>query len=89
MPLAHTVTAPDEPERRVRLFRNGRNQALRIPREFELQGNEAILRRDGDCLVVEPVRKGRLLALLSTLDPLDVPFPDVDGDLAPLADLDL
>ena len=27
-----------EPERRVRLFRNGRNQALRIPREFELDG---------------------------------------------------
>ena len=29
-------------ERHVRLFRNGRNQALRIPREFELEGNEAI-----------------------------------------------
>ncbi len=25
-------------ERYVRLFRNGRNQALRIPREFELGG---------------------------------------------------
>ncbi|MEX2281730.1 MAG: AbrB/MazE/SpoVT family DNA-binding domain-containing protein, partial [Gemmatimonadota bacterium] len=27
--------------RRVRLFRNGRNQAIRIPREFELPGDEA------------------------------------------------
>jgi virulence-associated protein VagC len=27
-----------EAERRVRLFRNGRNQALRIPRELELEG---------------------------------------------------
>ena len=27
-----------ETERHVRLFRNGRNQALRIPREFELEG---------------------------------------------------
>ena len=71
-------------ERRVRLFRNGRNQALRIPREFELDGNEAILRKEGDRLVVEPIRKGRLLSLLSTLDPLDEPFPDVDEDLAPL-----
>jgi antitoxin VapB len=25
-------------ERHVRLFRNGRNQAIRIPREFELEG---------------------------------------------------
>ena len=74
-------------ERHVRLFRNGRNQALRIPREFELEGDEAILRKKGDCLIVEPVRKGRLLVLLGTLGPLDEPFPDVDEDLAPLDDV--
>ena len=33
-------------ERHVRLFRNGRNQALRIPREFELEGEEAIIRKE-------------------------------------------
>jgi len=71
-------------ERHVRLFRNGRNQALRIPREFELEGDEAIIRKEGDRLIVEPIRKGRLLALLTTLDPLDEPFPDVDEDLPPL-----
>ena len=74
-------------ERHVRLFRNGRNQALRIPREFEFEGDEAILRKKGDCLIVEPIRKGRLLALLGDLEPLDVPFPDVDEDLAPLDDV--
>lgn len=78
-----------EIERHVRLFRNGRNQALRIPREFELEGNEAILRREGDRLVIEPVRKGRLLALLASLKPLGVTFPDVDNDLAPLDDMEL
>ena len=76
-------------ERHVRLFRNGRNQALRIPREFELDGDEAIVRREGDRLIVEPVRKGRLLELLSTLEPLDEPFPDVDADLPPLAEVAL
>jgi antitoxin VapB len=74
-------------ERQVRLFRNGRNQALRIPREFELEGDEAILRKEGDRLIVEPVRKGRLLALLNTLEPLEEPFPDVDEDMAPLNDV--
>lgn len=78
-----------EPERYVRLFRNGRNQALRIPREFELEGDEAIVRKEGDRLIVEPVRKGRLLALLSTLEPLEEEFPDVDEDLTPLADVEL
>ena len=74
-------------ERHVRLFRNGRNQALRIPREFELEGDEAILRKEGDRLIVEPVRKGRLLALLSTLEPLETHFPDVDKGLPPLDDV--
>lgn len=32
-------------ERRVRLFRNGKNQALRIPRGFELPGKDAVMRK--------------------------------------------
>ena len=76
-------------ERYVRLFRNGRNQALRIPRDFELAGDEAIVRKEGDRLIVEPVRKGRLLGLLSTMEPLVEPFPDVDEDLPPLDDVEL
>ena len=78
-----------EAERHVRLFRNGRNQALRIPREFELEGDEAILRKEGDRLIIEPVRKGRLLALLASLEPLEETFPDVDEDLPPLDDVEL
>ena len=53
-------------ERHVSLFRNGRNQAVRIPREFELEGTEAIIRKEGGRLIIEPVppRNG-LLALLT------------------------
>ncbi len=76
-------------ERHVRLFRNGRNQALRIPREFELEGDEAIIHKEGDRLIVEPVRKGKLLALLATLEPLEEIFPDVDETLLPLDDVEL
>src|SRR5437868_5657560 len=56
--------------RYVRLFRNGRNQTVRIPVEFELPGREAILHRDGDRLVIEPVRKRGLIALLNAIKPL-------------------
>ena len=76
-------------ERHVRLFRNGRNQALRIPREFELEGDEALIHKEGDRLIVEPIRKGRLLALLASLDPLTEPFPDIDDDLPHLDDAPL
>jgi len=64
--------------RRVRLFRNGHNQAVRIPVEFELPGDEAIMHRDGDRLVIEPVRKRELVALLKTLKPLEEDFPEID-----------
>jgi antitoxin VapB len=69
-------------ERRVRLFRDGRNQAMRIPREFELPGNEAIMHKEGDRLVIEPARPKSLLAVLATLEPVDEDFP-------PIPDLDL
>lgn len=75
-------------ERHVRLFRNGRNQALRIPREFELPGDEAILRQDGDQLVIEPVkRKRNLPEILATLEPLDEVLPEIDDP--PVADEDI
>jgi antitoxin VapB len=64
--------------RHVRLFRNGRNQAVRIPVEFELPGDEAIMHRDGSKLVIEPVRKRGLVALLKSMKPLAERFPDVD-----------
>ena len=88
MPYKKTpITTPSE--RYVRLFRNGRNQAIRIPREFELEGDEAIIHKEGDRLIVEPVRKGKLLSLLATLKPLQETFPDVDESLPPLDDVEL
>ncbi len=63
--------------RRVKLFRNGRNQAVRIPREFELSGEEAILRKDGERLIIEPAPPRSLLALLATLQPIDEDFPPI------------
>jgi antitoxin VapB len=65
-------------QRHVKLFRNGRNQAVRIPVEFELPGDEAIMHRDGDRLVIEPVRKRGLVALLKSMKPLDERFPTID-----------
>ncbi|HEV2623721.1 MAG TPA: AbrB/MazE/SpoVT family DNA-binding domain-containing protein [Xanthobacteraceae bacterium] len=70
-------------QRHVRLFRNGRNQAVRIPVEFQLPGDEAIMHRDGDRLIIEPLRKRGLVALLKSMKPLNEDFPDIDD--APIA----
>jgi antitoxin VapB len=79
--------------REVKLFRNGRNQAVRIPRAFELPGDVAIMRREGDTLVIERAPAGgpnaKLVALLATMTPLndDDAFPEIEE--LPLRTVDL
>jgi antitoxin VapB len=65
-------------ERRASLFRNGRNQAVRIPREFELEGTEVLVRKEGDNLVLVPLRQNRLMDLLASWEPLDDGLPEVE-----------
>jgi antitoxin VapB len=64
--------------RRVKLFKNGRNQAVRIPREFELPGSEAIMHKEGGRLIIEPAPRESLLDLLATLEPIDDEFPKIE-----------
>lgn len=64
--------------RHVKLFTNGRNQAVRIPREFELPGEDAIIRKEGNRLIIEPAAPQSLLALLATLEPIDEDFSPID-----------
>lgn len=95
----YAVTPEPSAERHVSLFRNGANQAVRIPKEFELPGKEAVMRREGDRLIIEALKpvhpKGSPAALLAALDemaklgPIDEDFPDVDAGLLPLDDINL
>ena len=64
-------------ERHVRVFRNGRNQAVRIPREFELPVQDAIMRKEGQRLIIEPVPARSLRAVLAGLKPLREKFPRI------------
>ena len=65
-------------ERHVKIFRNGRNRAVRIPREFEFPGEDAIMRKEGKKLIIEPAPRKSLLAVLKTLKPLDEDFPAIE-----------
>ena len=76
MPRRRGDPQPEAP-RRARLFRNGRNQALRIPRELEFPGDEVILHKEDDRLIVEPVARRRTLAeILPELKPLTEGLPE-------------
>ena len=63
--------------RRVKLFKNGRSQAVRIPREFELPGDEAFICREGDGLLILAAPRASLLAYLANLEPLEEEFPEI------------
>ena len=80
------AVVPVAQARQVRLFRNGRSQAVRIPKEFELPGREATIRKVGERLILEPARRKPLLQVLAAMTPLAPgdEFPDVDETLAPL-----
>src|SRR5262245_64827705 len=53
-------------------------QAILVPFEFQLPGNEVSMRRDGDRLIIEPIRKRGLIALLKTMKPLKEGLPEID-----------
>jgi len=70
--------------REVRLFRNGRNQALRVPRDFELPGDTAYIYQDGPRLIIEPQPSQTLTGLFREWGPLDETLPDIEDELMPL-----
>jgi antitoxin VapB len=74
-------------ERHVKLFKNGCNQPLRIPREFELPGEDAIIRKEGQRLIIQPAPPNSLLAILATLATLDEEFPPIEDGPAEPVDL--
>ena len=50
---------------------------MRIPREFEFPGDNAVMRKEGNRLIIEPAPPKSLLAVLKTLKPLQEDFPHI------------
>jgi antitoxin VapB len=89
MPEAHR--RDPTPPREAKLFRNNKSQAVRIPADFEMPGDRVLIHRDGEKLILEPVRRMDLLEVLAGLRPLALEdqFPDIDATLLPAKDIDL
>ena len=41
----------------AKLFKNGRSQAVRLPKEFRFKGNQVKIRKEGDKIILEPMDK--------------------------------
>ena len=44
-------------ESTAKLFRNGRSQAVRLPKAFRFKGSEVKIRKEGDKVILEPLEK--------------------------------
>ena len=88
-----TQTQRHEPSspRQAKLFRNNKSQAVRIPADFAFPGDRVVIHRDGDRLIIEPLRRKDLLEVLASLEPLGPEdlFPDVDDTLLPVKAIEL
>ena len=60
--------------RTAKVFRNGGSRAIRLPKEFEMSGDEVVLKQDFGVITILPKRprKGSLLALLQSLGPIEL-----------------
>lgn len=89
--MRHLRHNEPSPPREAKLFRNNKSQAVRIPADFELPGDRVMIHREGDRLIIEPVRRKSLLDVLVSLEPLgpEDQFPDIDDTLVPAKDIEL
>ena len=57
----------------AKLFMNGKSQAVRLPKEFRFEGDEVVIKRVGDAVMLFPKRY-RASDLKHALDELDPDF---------------
>ena len=74
----------------AKLFKHGRSQAVRLPKEFRMPGKEVLVRRQGNQLVLEPLdANGLPIGFWNDIDRLmdGLDFPDPEPIGAELLDL--
>jgi antitoxin VapB len=67
--------------RTTKVFRNGGSRAIRLPKEFELSGDEVVIKQDYGVITIFPKRPraGSLLALLNEIGPVELAPRDQPG----------
>lgn len=81
-------------ERKVRVFKNGRSRAVRIPSDFDLRGDEVIIRQEDDGLItIQPTRTRRspreIVEWLRAQPALEEDFPEIEDFPPEPVELDL
>lgn len=62
------------PPAKAKLFRHGRSQAVRLPKEFRFEGEEVYVRRVGDEVILSMRPRAAMRSLVEALDEFDDGF---------------
>jgi antitoxin VapB len=74
---------------KAKIFMHGRSQAVRLPKEFRLPGQECRVRREGNAVILEPIEMDPvawraeldvLVAEHGVLLPEGIPEPSIPAD---------
>jgi antitoxin VapB len=67
----------------AKVFRSGNSQAVRIPKEFQLEGDEVEIRKKGRALILSPTKKS-WAALIASLPKFSDDFMDEGREQPPI-----
>ena len=56
---------------RAKVFQNGRSQAIRIPKEFRVDGGEVYIEKIGDTLIIKPSTTDKWDSFFDALELID------------------
>lgn len=87
----HRKNTPEDGEVAVAIFKNGRSRAVRIPKEFEIEGDKAVLvmQPDGSILMRTAVTAGLIDYLKQAEAWTGEDFVSDDEGLGPLHEIEL
>lgn len=68
----------------AKVFLNGRSQAIRIPKEFRVDGDEVYIEKVGNSLIITPKKENHWDAMSKALDEIDTSSFNIDRTEPPM-----
>jgi len=68
----------------AKVFLNGRSQAIRIPKEFRVDGDEVYIEKVGNSLIITPKKENHWDALSAALEEVDTSDFNIDREALPM-----
>ena len=73
----------------AKVFKNGRSQAIRIPKEYRVDSDEVYIEKVGDSLVIRPKKKDKWESFFDKLKEVDTKDFMKDREQLPIQDREI